>query len=425
MNTRRLAVSVAALALLLLLAGTTLDRNPTVAGMGVSQGIAAQTYTDHDAIWIDGNADFLAHASAESWTGDGSQGNPIIIEGYRIFDSSTQCIRLWNVDLHWVVQDCLLEGGPPYVCGLWLSNASNGLFTNNVVRNRHSAILGFSGTTNVSIDSNQIYQNTASVLEVQGGMSGCKIIGNTIYNNGGNNLWITGGFEDGLIAGNTITGGGYGVYAAGAIDSEITANTISDTSTHGMMFMSSVGLEITDNTISYSNGGGMLISGSNCIVVSNTIANITGPGIDVASGHFCNISFNEVANCSEYGMELSSTVTNATVWRNVFTANGDDCQVIDEGDDNDFMYNHFSERTSPDENSDNVVDVPYAINGDTGNEDPCPLVDPDGQIPSPTTTITTSTTTNTGQGLPVEMVVIAGAGLLIVVVVAVFVKRGR
>jgi hypothetical protein len=168
----------------------------------------------------------------------------------------------------------------------------------------------------------------------------------------------------------------------------------------------------------------MLVSGSDTVIYENTVENITGAGIEVASGHYCNISFNEVANCSGYALDLASTVTNATVRQNIFFACGDGCQVIDDGDDNEFMYNHFSEWISPDADLDNVVDIPYLVDGEAENEDPYPLVDPDGAIPI-TTTTTTTTNTETGLAIPMEMVVIAGAGILIVVLVAVFVKRGR
>jgi hypothetical protein len=42
------------------------------------------TYTDHEAISINGDTDFNTTAQVEGWSGNGTKGNPFIISGLRI-----------------------------------------------------------------------------------------------------------------------------------------------------------------------------------------------------------------------------------------------------------------------------------------------------------------------------------------------------
>ena len=53
----------------------------------------AQTYTDHDPIVIDGNDDLLDQAIVETWSGDGTENDPVNISGYRITDINSECIK--------------------------------------------------------------------------------------------------------------------------------------------------------------------------------------------------------------------------------------------------------------------------------------------------------------------------------------------
>lgn len=385
-------------------------------------------YTDHDAIWIDGNPDFLAQAAAESWGGNGTAGNPIIIEGYRITDSTTQCIRLWNVDLFWIIRNCLLEGGPPYVCGLWAQNIANGEFSNNVIRDRHSGILAYGGSVNVNFTGNQIYDNTANAFEAQSGMLNCTIADNTFHDNLGANLWITGGYTNTLISDNIITDGTYGINAAGGMGSVIQGNAVSDTSMDSLMVLSSSNMTVIENTLTRSGGEGILVTGGNFTIESNIVSNASEIGIRVASGDFNVLRSNTITNSTEYGLSLSATTSNATVTKNSFINNGEGCQVEDDGDGNAFYFNHYSDWVSPDSNSDNVVDEPYLLDGDAANQDCYPLVDVSGPT-IPTTTSCTgtgsgSTTGGTEGSMDIIPFVAVGA-VVILLLVGVVLKRGR
>ena len=84
-------------------------------------------YTPHNPIYIDGNADFASQASAEGWPGDGSAGNPYIIEGYDINASTTNGIDIRNTDVYFVIRDCYVhDGGVSYNGIHFISNMKNG-----------------------------------------------------------------------------------------------------------------------------------------------------------------------------------------------------------------------------------------------------------------------------------------------------------
>jgi parallel beta-helix repeat protein len=388
----------------------------------VSSGnLIAQTYTDHAAIWINGNSDFLVQAVAENWTGDGSEGNPLTITGYRIDDTTTECIKLENVYLHWVISDCLLEGGPPDVTGLSISNVSNGEVSNNIIRDRNIAISGVLGIVNCSFIGNQLYDNAQNAIKVLNGMADCAISGNYLDNNLGNQMWITGGFNDSVISDNTVQGGNNGIRINGCLRSIIQGNTICETVIEPIMLPLAMNVTVSGNTILSPNTNGIMLSGDNHVISSNNVDNCSGYGIYLASGDFGAVHDNIVSNCTDYGLRLSATTANTTVEENVFIDNNaGGCQVLDDGEDNEFCYNHFNDWVSPDEDLDNVVDEAYCLDGDAENTDLYPLVDPDGGIPVTTTTGTTDPT-----GIPMGALPILAIGVVIAVIVVVLVMKQR
>ncbi|TFH04169.1 MAG: hypothetical protein E4H14_15310 [Candidatus Thorarchaeota archaeon] len=377
----------------------------------------SQTYTDHAAISIDGNADFLSQATAESWDGTGSIASPIVIEGYRISDGTTEGIKIWNVDLHWAVRDCLIEGGPPYACGFYIDNSSNGEFSNNVIRDRDVGVQCYEGTYNCSFLNNQILNNQDTAFKVLSGMGNCIISGNNFSGNAGNNFWMTGGFNDSQITDNTVKGGQNGIRVTACLRSSITGNTVSDCGLDALVFPSAIGVIVTDNTVRNTTGCGIMISGSLAEVESNTVINSSDSGIYIATGDNGLVSKNLVVGSSEYGLKLGGTTSNTTVTENSFIDNvGVTSQVLDDGEDNDISYNHYSDWITPDADTNGIVHVAYSLDGDASNSDPYPIIDAAGTIPA----------TPTDVGLPIDPMLLASIGIVVVVlIVVVFLMKRR
>jgi len=401
----------------IVLGQTTSNFNLALAPCAVTDiGLFSQTYTDHAAISIDGNADFLSQAATQSWVGDGSSESPIIIEGYNISDTFNVGIGIMNVDLHWIVRNSLIEGGPPYACGFSIDNCSNGEFSNNIIRNRDVGIQAFEGTYNCSFLNNQISNNDATAFKVMSGMSNCIISGNTFLDNIGNNIWITGGFNDSHVINNIVRGGQNGIRITVCIGSIISGNTVSDTALDALVFPTAIGVVVSGNSVTNTTGCGIMTSGSFADIQSNTVINSTASGIYLASGDNGTITGNLVVNSSEYGLKLGGTTANTTVSENSFIDNiGDSSQVLDNGDDNLINYNHYSDWISPDENADGIVDLAYSVDGEGTNSDPYPIIDSSGTIP----------TTTTGNEIPIEFLAFAAIGVVVVLLAIVGLLKRR
>ena len=397
---------------------TTSNSSMAIARCDVSDiGLISQTYTDHAAIFVDGNTDFLSQALAESWEGTGSAGSPIVIEGYRITNTTNEGIKLWNVDLHWIVRDCLIEDGPS-ACGFYIDNSSNGEFSNNVIQNRDVGVQIYGGAYNCSFLDNQIVNNGDTVFKVLNGIGNCIISGNSLLDNFGNNFWITGGFNDSHITDNTVRGGQNGIRVTVCLGSSITGNTVSDCGLDALVFPLASGVIVTGNTVTNTNGYGIMTSGSFAEIESNTVVNSTSSGIYIASGNNCTVTGNLIVNSSEYGLKLARTTTNTSVSENSFIDNiGVTSQVLDDGENNFIRFNHYSDWVTPDADANGIVDVAYALDGDATNSDPYPIVDSAGTIP---------VTATTSAGLPVDPVLIVGVGIVaVVLIVVVFLMKRR
>jgi parallel beta-helix repeat protein len=397
---------------------TTSNSNMAIARCEVSDiGLISQTYTDHAAIFVDGNADFLSQALAESWEGTGTAGSPIVIDGYRITDTTTEGIKLWNVDLHWIVRNCLIVDGPS-ACGFSIDNCSNGEFSNNIIQNRDVGVQAYEGTYNCSFTNNQILTNQDTAFKVLGGMGNCIISGNNFSGNVGNNFWMTGGFNDSQITDNTVTGGQNGIRVTVCLRSSITGNSVSDCGLDALVFPLASGVIVRGNTVTNTTGYGIMTSGNFAEIESNTVVDSTSSGIYIASGDNATITGNLIVNSSEYGLKLASTTANTSVFENSFIDSiGVTSQVLDEGENNVISYNHYSDWVTPDADDNGIVDVAYALDGDATNSDPYPIVDSAGTIP---------VTATTSAGLPIDPVLIVGIGIVaVVLIVVVFLMKRR
>jgi hypothetical protein len=90
-----------------------------------------------NAIYINGNKEFRKQASANGWSGDGTQRNPYIIEGYNIdANGGSYCIMIENTDVWFVIQRCSLKNAnnDAYIgAGIILRNVSNAKILHNKI----------------------------------------------------------------------------------------------------------------------------------------------------------------------------------------------------------------------------------------------------------------------------------------------------
>ncbi|UCF08896.1 MAG: right-handed parallel beta-helix repeat-containing protein, partial [Thermoplasmata archaeon] len=272
-------------------------------------------YTPHDPIHIDGNADFTAQAASEGWPGDGSEGNPYIIDGYEINASTNNGIFITETSVYFQIKNVYVRDGEPSYCGIYLINAFNGRISNCLLENNDDGISTMY-SANITVDNciiSSSKENDISLIQSQ----------NIILTNNS--------FES---AGITIWGYSKEHYYSHFIDE---SNTV-----HGKPVY--YWLDREGDTVPLGAGQVILVNCTNVSVENQEISDVYC-GIDVTySSHItlmyntiyanlehsirvldsCNITlmFNTVTANVEYGMSIldsnNITITNNTITNNKY-----------------------------------------------------------------------------------------------------------
>lgn len=402
-------------------------------------------FTPHDAILLDGNAEMIAQADAEVWPGDGSEGSPYQITGYYFYDVQ-HSVEIRNIDLHWTFTDNEVDGpGDATVwCGVEISNSANGYIANNLIHNRYRG-LWLIDIDDVTITNNDIQDNLLHGIECVGYINGCLISDNTLTRNTGSGIKILTAVDSEISENSVTNSGGAGVHVIGtATGCQITDNYVDDVAGLGISVKDATSVEIMHNELLNTSGDGIYILGSNGIeIYNNTLVNggedgmvfvdsdyglvhnnsidgSDGIGISVTSGENSTFRFNHIKDSTDYGLKTATNAECMEITRNVFINNGVATQVYDEGENNTYIYNYYDDWVSPDTDVNQIVDVPYTIDGGTGNEDQYPLADPDAVPP-----VIGGTTSGTEVGgeIPMDLLMIGGGAVVIILVGVFFVKR--
>jgi len=404
-----------------------------------------ESYVHHDQIFIQSNEEFSIQAAAESWAGDGSEGNPYVITGY-LFDCDSQPLRIWDTTVHWIFTENVIDGVEGAAqCGTWIDNVTHGSIINNEVSNRHSA-LAITSVEDFTVTGNYIHDCWGNGIEFfAAGMTNTLVQDNIVDNVQGAGIYATTS-SDSVVTNNTITNiNNIGIALMGfSPNCVVTGNTISHTTSSGMIVSMPSNSIVTGNVITHADSQGIYFNTPiDCVISSNTIGEVSGDGMRVVNAEFTEFSENIIGNCTEDGFKITSGTNtsvhsnsvynvsayavnldtnsgNFSVKFNTFIDNGADCQVCDDGTSNIVSQNYYDDWSSPDVDVDGYVDTPYALDGDTENQDALPLAVA-GVVP----TVTTSTTTTVVENpLPMDMLLIAGAvGVIVLVGVVILVKR--
>jgi len=103
----------------------------------------------HNPIVITSNDKFRQMANKEGWKGNGTVGNPYIIENLEIdgagCKTSYSCINIADTDVYFVITNCVLVNGGRktrvehnFGCGICLNNVHHGVLAHNLCVNNRS-----------------------------------------------------------------------------------------------------------------------------------------------------------------------------------------------------------------------------------------------------------------------------------------------
>ena len=313
------------------------------------------SYTSRGPISILSDSDF----SSYGFPGTGDENTPYRIEGYSIVDSNYELIEIQNTEAYFVIQDNYLNSITSSLDAIYIRNAKNGLVYNNtVVSTRHGIFLD-TGCQSINVTNNKIWDSSQSGIRVNGSTD-VRIYHNEVYLNTYNGIWAnSSSYLD--IWNNTVHDDELGVWLRNTSNSQVIDNTL-----YG-----------NDNAIWVSNS-----SSSNTIVFNSIFdpENINQNTCGIHLSHLAednNFLNNTIANSTEHGFYIEASSGNNTIkWNTLIRNNiGGTSQAYD-AYSVDVQYNYWSDWTTPDDNHDNIVDVPYALEGPAANDDPFPLTQP-------------------------------------------------
>jgi len=287
--------------------------------------------TAHAPIHINVNADFASQAATNGWPGDGTQGNPYIIDGYEInVNGGTYCIWIENTNVWFVIRNCILWNATspmsePDGAGIYLKNVQNGTIDNNNCTNNYYGIYMYSSSNNEVANNN---------------CSGNLYYGICIEWSSSNNIFLN----------NTCSGNSRsGIYMRYDSNSNnITNNNCSGNVESGIcLFGSSNHNNITDNNCSGNYYGiELLESSSNNNITNNWIsANYEGIHLYWFSNDN-NITKNSFCSNTEYAIAITyhssgNTIQYNKFWQNHGTTKGvnGNCQAYDDEPGGNYWYN--------------------------------------------------------------------------------------
>jgi parallel beta-helix repeat protein len=391
----------------------------------IAERVEAPSYISHDPIRINNNTEFASMAGSEGWVGDGSLGNPYIIEGYDINGNGYgYCIYIGNTTFYFEVRDCYLHEASgilksPYFydAGIILYYVQNGTIVNNIVSSSNSIGMYLYYSNNNSIIYNNLSNNDDGIYLYHS--SNFTISNNEIMNEG---IFIWGDVLEHwnshiIDTTNSVNGksvyywknqtGGIVPLGAGQV---ILANCTNVIVEHQNVNHGTVGILlgfsnsniISHNNASSNNHGVYLCKSSNNTIINNTASSNYYLGLGFWSSQGNTITNNSASNnkwgiylmfskdntitnntssYNDYGIDLLSSSSN-TIYHNNFIDNTD--QAIDNLNngnkwDNGYPFggNYWSDYSGldnfkgPNQNipgSDNIGDTFYPIFGGSNND---------------------------------------------------------
>jgi len=365
-----------------------------------------RVYDVHNPIVILSNDDFTLDNGVVS--GSGTIDDPFIIEGWGIDASSSGGIDIENADSYFIVRDCHVhDGGSGYV-GIYLYNCVNGILSDNVCTDNYDGIyLEDSGGITISYNDCSFNSRHGIVLY----SSSANIIrNNTLDSNSNIGIFLQQSSNSNTISNNTCSNANYGICLSSSSGNTVHNNTCSSSYFAGMRLSLSSGNTLSNNTCS-NNYIGIILQRSNSNALSNNTCSSNDEygiylyassnsntlrdnncssndynGINLASSSSNEMTRNQLCDNAEYGIRMDSGSGSNTIWRSTFIDNNAaNVQAYDDGTDNQWYSpgtphgygNYWNDWTTPDTDSNSIVDDPYTIEGSSASQDIYPLTIPE------------------------------------------------
>ena len=337
------------------------------------------TYVSRGPILINDDAAFNLTNGVTG--GSGTLADPYKINNWDIQASTAHAIEILNTSAYFVIRNCYLHDGGVNYSGISFYNVQNGIIEYNVIpNNKHGIELN---TSNYNV----IDGNNCSINQ-QDGIYLLECDFNTIGNNScWKNIW-------------------YGIYMDYCDNNTVEYNEVFSNSYDGIFIGISNYNVVEENTCLNNTWCGIHLEASSFNdIFNNNCSDNHINGISLWWNSNSNqIFLNVVINNTNYGAYVSLSASNI-IWDNSFLENRgstitynpltvqgyDDMMVGPNSWDLGGMGNYWYDWTSPDSDTNGIVDIPYMLDPDAGMADFFPLTTP-VVIPEPTIFILISIT---------------------------------
>ena len=275
--------------------------------------------TAHASITISGDAAFITANGVTGGTGTST--DPYIISGWEFSSTAlANGISVASTTKYFKITNCVFGGTNTIGIGIALQNVGNATIESNTFTSLAT------GLALQTITDSQISLNTftsdATAVALQ---------------NSGNVKFFK----------NTITTGAHGLSVQGTTGSKFYENTFTTMAQAIAMNGQVSGNEFYKNSIKGGTDGMSINEASNNKFYENLLQDITGNAITVGSGSTGNKFYkNDFIHNNPTGKQATSS-SSADTWYDTTNNKG----------------NYWSDWTSPDANTDGVVDLPYALAG--------------------------------------------------------------
>ncbi len=304
-------------------------------------------YQLHSAISIDGNADFLAQAITEGWSGAGTENDPIILSNLLIYTlTSGSSLKIRNTDLYFNVDGCLIAGG-----GLSLEYLQHGNISSSFIYN---------GGPNIKLDH----------------AANCTIMNNTIFLCGGSGIYLSYSDNNALLNNDvSLAVAEDGISLSYSSNVTIYGNKVYNNGRHGLQLYYSSENRITNNSLSDNTKSGVYIFyGQSNRIINNTIYENVEYGIHMYLTSFNLIYNNTIRDNVNEGIELWSVSSSIIIYNDFLGNNGGAVQAYDTAWSNNYLFNYWDDYLGIDSDGDGIGDSAYDISGVVHAKDYWPLV---------------------------------------------------
>ncbi len=341
-------------------------------GMGAQDGyplmepwVPEPGMTHRNPIRINSNADFDEARGVVNWdTGNGSEANPWIIDGWEI-DGTRRgcCIYIGNTTDSFIVKNCSLYGASGFPSnafyrdtGLYLYNAQNGIAVNNTMHSNRMGIFVSYSDENSMIGN----ANTNNDFSISLSHSNFNHLMHNVDLDNLNSINL-GYSNQNVVFNNTCIGNGDGVYLANSADNIIEQNYVSDSYLYNGISLDTncVNNTIINNTCKYSHYNGIGLWSSEWNTVANNSCEMNGyNGLALTSSNH-NILWRN--NCTE-SVNYQGIYLGNSNW-NQFTEN-----TCNENNNNGlYMFNSHNNTLNGNNFSDNVNFHGISMESSNGN----------------------------------------------------------